>query len=176
MYSRICKVLLDFFSFSYSLVQLFLLSLYCLLLPIIPNCIKYFLIHQVLLIIAAITPFSAIAQFSFFFFIVSVNYQNLQILSLQYIYQVGFFYQLPISGPSISVVIISATLPSTSISTPYQLSASPIIYLHEVIWYHVLVSSLLSPFGISHFYHLQVSASRIKHSSKLFLSATLCNN
>ena len=76
-------------------------------------------------IISAITFVSAIAQCCLFFFTVSITYQNLLILSLQYSYQVGFFYQLPISGPSISVVIISAT----PLSYFYQQTVSAIVVI-----------------------------------------------
>ena len=100
-----CKVLLDFLQY-----QLFpSLTVLTATILFIVNCIRYFLMHQVLLIISAITLVSAITQFHLFFFTVSITNQNLLILSLQYPYQVGFFFQLTISGPSFSVVIISAT-------------------------------------------------------------------
>ena len=99
--------------FSFLQYQLFLKCSYChhiVYCQAIPNCVQYFLMYQVLFIASAITPVSAIAQFYLFLFTVSVTYQNLVLLSLQYSYQVGrFYYQLPISGPSISVVIVSAT-------------------------------------------------------------------
>ena len=67
------------------IVKLFLIS----------NVKLYFLMHQVLLIVSAITPASASTQFYLFLFTVSVTYQNLLLLSLYYSYQVGF----PISYP-----------------------------------------------------------------------------
>ena len=99
--------------------------------------------HQVLLIISAITPFSAIAKFCFFLFTVSVIYQNygdimspcqnLLLISVQYSYQVGF----PVSYPYQVLLLLQSLyqqlLEVTSISTPYQLSSSPVIYFHEVI-------------------------------------------
>ena len=111
LYVPIRKVLLNFLEYQLFLTLtvltvtiLFIVNLFLIVLDI-------FLIHQVLLIILAITPVSAIAQFYLFFFTVSITYR-IYYLSLQYSYWVGFFYQLPISGPSISVVIRSAAPPS----------------------------------------------------------------
>ena len=98
--------------------------------------------HQVLLIISPITHVSAIAQLYLFFFTVSITYQNLLILSLQYSYQVRFFYQLPILKTGLRSHYISNSSKVTSIRTPYQLSSSPIICLHEVI---VLCTCVKSP-------------------------------
>ena len=100
------KVLLDFLQY-----QLFLsLTVLTVTILFIVNLFLIILDIQILyVIISAITPVSAIAQFYLLFFTVSISYQNLLILSLEHSYQVGFFYQLPISGPSVSVVIISAT-------------------------------------------------------------------
>ena len=118
LYVTVRKVLVDFLQY-----KLFL-NLTVLTVTILFN-VNLFLIViyiQILhVIISAIIPVSAIAQFYLFFFTVLITYQNLLILSLQYSYQVGFFYQLPISGPSISIVIISANpLGVFFISTPYQ--------------------------------------------------------
>ena len=118
-YMPIHKVLLGFLQYRlflsvtvFTVTILFIVSVFLIVLDI-----------QILyVIISAITPVSAIAQFYLFFFIVSIIYQNLLILFLQYSYQVGFFYQLPISGTSISVVIIS-TIP---LSYFYQHTVSAI--------------------------------------------------
>ena len=146
------KVLLDFLQY-----QLFLsLTVLTVTILFIVNLFLIILDIQILyVIISAITPVSAIAQFYLFFFTVSITYQNLLILSLQYSYQVGFSYQLPVSGPSISVVIISETPLSLSAVYPLFLSAHRISYqvvLSSVYMrqqYDALVLSLLSPFGIS---------------------------
>ena len=59
--------------------------------------------------------------------------QNLLLISVQYSYQVGF----PVSYPYQVLLLLQSLyqqlLEVTSISTPYQLSSSPVIYFHEVI-------------------------------------------
>ena len=118
-YMPIHKVLLGFLQYLlflsvtvFTVTILFIVSAFVIVLDI-----------QILYaIISAITPVSAIAQLYLFFFTVSIIYQNLLIFSHQYSYQVGFFYQLPISGTSISVVIISAT----PLSYFYQYTVSAI--------------------------------------------------
>ena len=70
-----------------------------------------------------------------------------------------FSYQVPLSSPSIFVVIVSATALS--------------YFCHLFTWgNHVLMLSLLLPFCISYFYYPRKSASQIKYSSQVFLTAT----
>ena len=97
LYVRIRKVLLDFLQYQVflSLTVLPVTILFFVKLFLISNFKLYFLMHEVLLIVSAVTPASASAQFYLFLFTVSVTYQNLLLLSLQYSYQVGF----PISYP-----------------------------------------------------------------------------
>ena len=106
LYMPIHKVLLNFLQY-----QLFLsLTVLTVTILFIVNLFLIVLDIQILYVtISTITPVSAIAQFYLFLFPVAISYQNLLILSLQYFYQVGLFYQLPISGLSFSIVIITAT-------------------------------------------------------------------
>ena len=127
-YVPIRKVLLDLLQY-----KLFLsLTVLTVTILFIVNLFLIVLDIQILyVIISAIIPVSAIAQFCLLFFTVSITYQNLLILSLQYSCQVRFFHQLPISGPSISVVIISATPLSVFLSAhriSYQI-ALPSVYM-----------------------------------------------
>ena len=127
--------------------------------------------HQVLLIISAITSVSVIAQFYMFLFTVSITYQSLLLLSLQYSYQVGFPIRHPYKAILYPQSLHQQLLLVTSISTPYQLLSSPTIYLQRQ-QYHILVSILVSSFGISCFCNLRVSALKIKYSSQIFPSAS----
>ena len=101
-------------------------------------------------------------------FTVSITYQNLLFLLLQCYYQIGF----PISHPC--QVILSAQpiyqqlLLVTSISIAYQLSSSPIIYLHEVIVPYTCNKSL-----IAFCYQLLLSLISICFPSKIFVSGIL---
>ena len=78
--------------------------------------------HQILLIISAITPVLAITQFYLLLFTVSVTCQNLLLLSLQYSYQLGF----PVSYP------YQAFLFPQSFCQQLLLQVTSFIYLHEV--------------------------------------------
>ena len=88
--------------------------------------------------------------------------QNLLLISVQYSYQVGF----PVSYPYQVLLLLQSLyqqlLEVTSISTPYQLSSSPVIYFPEVI-----VSS--SP--ITFCYQLFLSLSGIYFPDKVLVSA-----
>ena len=93
VYVPIRKVLLDFLQHQVFLsLTVFTVTILVIALNIvncIVNCIKYFQIHQLLLIISAITAVSAIAKF-YLFLIYCISHQNLLLLPLQYSCQVGF--------------------------------------------------------------------------------------
>ena len=113
---------------SYSIVQLLLLS------PFfnnsaIPNCIRYFLMHQALFITSAIIP-TAIAQFYLFLFTVSVTYQNLLLYFI-------------LSSTPIRQVFLSATHVRPFFLRSYCISNSSklILSVHRVS-YQVVLSSI----------------------------------
>ena len=106
--------------------------------------------NQLLLIITAITPISAIAQFYLFVFTVS----SLTRICYSLLTFGRFSYQLHISSPSISVS-------ATSVSYFYQHSESATMYLYKVSC-DLLVSATL----ITYLYLLP------KYSSQVFLLAT----
>ena len=127
-YLPICKVLLNFLQYQLFLnltiltvTILFIINLFLIVLDISnASSITY---H-----ISCSSCFGYCLVFFFLFYCISHLQNQLLILSLQYSYQVGFFYQLPLSGPSISVVIISATPLSyfyqhtiSAIKQPYHL-------------------------------------------------------
>ena len=91
----------------------------------ISNCVIYLVMNEVLLIVSAITPISAITQFYLFLFTVSITYQNLLLLTL------------------IRQVLLSAThirsfyLRSNCISNSCKLLLSA----HQIN-YHVVLSSI----------------------------------
>ena len=110
------------------------------------NCIRFFLMNQGLLIISAITPVSAISQFYLFLFTASITCQNLLLLTpIRQDFFISFY------DPSISVVIVSATLLSyfyqhtvSAINQSYHLFTfgNSTMQLYQIT-YHLLVSATL---------------------------------
>ena len=129
-----------------------------------PVRIKYFLMHQAQLIVSAITPVSATAQFYLFLFTVSLTYQNLYSTPVRSV----FISATPRMLESLATHIRHFCLRSHCISNSSKLGLSSFC-MRQYYLCHVLVSSLLSPFGISYFYHLGKSASRKKPQSQVFL-------
>ena len=79
-----------------------------------------------------------------------------------------FSYQLPLSGPFTSLVIVSATPRVTSISHPDHLSGSSISYLHEVIVPCTCIKSL-----ITYLCQLLLSLMSIYYLIKILVSGIL---
>ena len=149
----------EFLTVWISLLYQLLFSLTVLIVNIlfIGKLFLYFLIPQVLHITSAITPVSAIAQFYLFVFTVSVTYQNLLLLPLQYSYQIGF----PISYPY-------PTLLSPQSMYQQLLQGTSVIYLHEVTVPCTCVKSL-----VTLWHQLLLSLTEICFPNKILVSIIL---